>query len=279
MTVRCILALLFSTTHLFSTGMPQSASKAAETPEAAIRGFIYALYSNNAADFRKWTVDDPGREELLGKQHSTAEQIAGLRREVDRMDLTQVAPFTTGGKQVKVEGTAKFQTGTKTIYSTGFRGNLLAIPMVYTESGWKADVRFWLAAIKEAREPQRRAGPEAVAKAFLYYILAKQPQKLAPLSAAPIRGEDYTEANHLPGGDLDQILSLCIEMALVRARAGESFRMPSGEIIRSDPKGETMILVGMLGVSEVAFQLKRIGAEWKIVPQKYFEMLRSAGAI
>jgi hypothetical protein len=55
--------------------------------------------------------------------------------------------------------------------------------------------------------------------------------------------------------------------------------MPSGEIVRAGADKDTLVLVGLLGTSEVAFQVRRIGESWKAVPQRYFEMLRRSGAI
>ena len=190
-----------------------------------------------------------------------------------------MSPFVADGMETGTVAGASYPVGTKTTYMTGFRDSPIAIPVVYTESGWKVDVRFWLAMKKQAEGTLKQSDPEAVAKAFLFFILARQPQKLGALSESRINAEEYTEANNLPGGDLDQILSLCMEMPIVRARAGESFRMPSGEIVRAGVQTDTLVLVGLLGTVEVAFQVKQVDGEWKVVPQKYFEMLRRAGAI
>ncbi len=168
---------------------------------------------------------------------------------------------------------------TKTTYMAGFRGSPVAIPVIYTESGWKVDVRFWVAMKRQADGRLKQSDPEVVAKTFLFFILAKQPQKLGALSASRINAEEYTKGNNLPGGDLDQVLSLCMEMAIVRARVGEVLVMPSGEIVRAEEQTDTLVLVGLLGTVEVAFQVKQVGGEWKVLPQKYFEMLRRAGAI
>ena len=192
--------------------------------------------------------------------------------------MRQVSPFTVEAEEVTPRG-SRCPLGAKAIYVTQLRGSALAIPVVYTAAGWKVDVRFWLAAKKQAGAQERSSDPEMIARKFLFFLLAKKPEKLGELAAEKINGEDYTGANHLPPGDLDQILSLCLEMPIVRARVGESFRMPSGEIVRADKQPDTVVLVGLLGVAEVAFQLKLVGGEWKIVPRKYFEMLRGIGAI
>jgi len=245
---------------------------------------MYAIYSNDVAAYQKCIVPEPHSNDLLStNKRLDAGELKKLRAEVDEMQLRQVSPFTIDGQEVR----PKYPIGTKATYMSQFRGYLVVIPVVNTESGWKADIRFWLAEKRQAEEERRseeQAGgppnkPEIIAKGFLYCILAKKPEELGDISASPIHAEDYTSANDLPGGDLDQILSLCIEMPVVRARPGEAFRMPSGRIVRAGRQTDTLILVGMLGVAEVAFELKLINGKWKVVPERYFEMLRSTGAI
>jgi hypothetical protein len=262
-------------------GAHQSKTEPGTPPgiERSIRAFLYALYSGDSTEYQKWILPEPGSNELIGTQHFTAQQLEDLRRQVSAIQLRQVSPFTADGKEVGAVSGSNYPVGTKTNYMTEFRGSLIAIPVVNTESGWKSDVRFWLAMKKQAEGGLKQSDPEVVAKAFLFFILAKQPAKLGALSASKMNPEEYTAANNLPGGDLDQILSLCIEMPIVRARVGESFRMPSGEIVRAGNQTDTLVLVGLLGTTEVAFQVRQVGGEWKVVPQRYFEMLRRAGAI
>jgi len=247
--------------------------------EHTIKAFLYSLYSGDSSEYQKHILPEPGSNELIGAERLTAQQLEDLRREVDAIQLRQVSPIAADGRELGATPGGGYPVGAKTIYMTGFRGSAIAIPVVYTESGWRVDVRFWVAMKRQADGGLKPTDPEAAAKAFLYYLLAKQPEKLGRLSASKINAEEYTAANNLPGGDLDQILSLCIEMPVVRARPGERIRMPSGEIVTAANQTDTLILVGLLGTVEVAFQVKRVDAEWKVIPQKYFEMLRRAGAI
>jgi hypothetical protein len=262
-------------------GAHQSKTEPGTPPgiERSIKAFLYAVYSGDSAEYQKLILPEPGSNELIATEHLTAQQLEDLRREVNAIQLRQVSPFTAAGKEVGAASGSLYPVATKTSYMTEFRGSLIVIPVVNTESGWKSDVRFWLAMKKQSEGGLKQSDPEVVAKAFLYYLLAKQPDKLERLSASKINAEEYTAANNLPGGDLDQILSLCIEMPVVPARVGESFRMPSGEIVRAGNQTDTLVLVGLLGTTEVAFEVRQVGGEWKVVPRKYFEMLRKAGAI
>lgn len=284
----CLLAILVCAVCLSPQAKPAAFPRALqsgkESPsltgiERSIKAFLYALYSGDSAEYQKWILPEPGSNELVGAQRLTALQFEDLRREVDAIQLSQVSGFVVDGKELSATPASGYPVGTKSTFMTGFRGAAIAIPVVYAESGWRMDVRFWLAMKKQAEGGLKQTDPEAAAKAFLYYILAKQPSKIERLSASKINAQEYTAANDLPGGDLDQVLSLCMEMPIVRARAGESFRMPSGEIVRAGNQTDTLVLVGLLGTVEVAFQVKQVGGEWKVVPQKYFEMLRRARAI
>jgi hypothetical protein len=263
----------------FSAFQSYRETEAGSQIDRTIKAFLFATYSGNLAEYQKLIMPEPGSYELVDKRHLSAQEVKDLRSEADSIQLRQVSPFIVDGNPLSSIPDGGFPAGTKTIFMTTFRGTLIVIPVVFTKAGWKVDVRFWVGSKKESEGSLKKTDPEIVAKQFLFYILAKQPGKLQQLSASKINPEEYTSANDLPGGDLDQILSLCLEMAIVRARDGESFRMPSGAIIRAGADKDTLVLVGLLGTAEVAFQLKQIGDTWKVVPQKYFEMLRRTGSI
>lgn len=247
-------------------------------PEAAAKAFLYAFYACDAAEYQAWIVPEPGSAEILGTQRPTDEELATLRTQIDGLNLSQATAFNLDGSRIRKAGAA-CPVGTKTSYMTGFRGAPFLVPMLRTAAGWRVDVRFWLAMKRMATAPMQESDPEIIAKAFLFHILAKEPEKLAALADGAIDGKAYTAANHLPGGDLDQILSLCIEMPIARARAGEAFRLPSGELVRGDSQADRLVLVGLMGPVEIPFVLKRRAGGWKIVPQRYFEWLRARGAV
>jgi hypothetical protein len=246
--------------------------------EQAAREFMYALYANDAADFQKRIIPEAGSTALIGAQTFTPEQLDKLKRDIDALRLQQTsAPSLDGVPLAHPSGS--FPVGTKTIYATAFRGVALAIPLQRSEGGWKVDVRFWLAMRKQREVRPQMTDPEMVAKGFLFHVLAKKPDALDEFASDKIKGEDYTAANNLPPGDLDHILSLCIEMPIVRARTGERVLLPSGETAVGSEQTESLVLIGLMGLVEVPFVVKRVDGAWKVVPQKYFEMLRKAGAV
>jgi hypothetical protein len=269
--------------HIYDAPEEQAAalvdySKLSGDPERSLRDFMYALYANDTIDYQKHIVPHPGSTDLIGSQTFTAEQLTKLRSQIADLVLEQTSPFTLNGQPLGAS-TPPFPLGTKTMYFTEFRGMMLAIPMLYTEEGWKTDVRFWLAMMKQQETEPKMSDPEMVAKRFLFHILAKEPEALNELASSQIQAEQYTSENHLPRGDLDQILSLCIEMPIVKAREGEGVLLPSGDFVSETGDPDSLVLIGLMGPVEVPFLLKRVNSEWKVVPQMYFEMLRKAGAI
>ena len=257
-----------------ATGQPSAAGEA----EQAARDFLYALYANDAPAVQRSIVPGEDSAVLIGPQTFTQAELDKLKTYISRLPLHVGAPPSLDGKPV-TSSAAPLPVGTKIIYLTQFRGVSLAVPLQRTDSGWKVDVRFWLAMRKQRLVRLQKTDPEIAAKSFLCHLLANEPDTLNQFTSQQINGEEYTAANNLPAGDLDQILSLCVEMPLVRARAGERVVLPSGEVIVADGGADSLILIGLMGPVEVPFLLRRVGDVWKVVPQKYFEMLRQAGAI
>lgn len=254
------------------------AQGAAEDSEQAVRDFLYALYANDAAAFHERIIPEAGSGVLLGAQTFTRDQLDSLRKDISRLELRRASPPTLDGTPLP-DSSRAFPGRTKMVYFTQFRGVVMAVPLQRVDDAWKVDVRYWLAMRKQIGVRLQRTDPEYVAKGFLFHVLAKKPEALSEFAAGAIRGEDYTSANNLPPGDLDQILSLCVEMPVVRARTGERVVLPSGETAVGSDTGESLVLIGLMGGTEIPFLLRRVDGLWKVVPQKYFELLRHAGGI
>lgn len=247
-------------------------------PREAARVFLYALYANDSAAFRRAIVPEPGSEVMLGADRISPAGLTRLRAEVAAVRLSTGAPLAYEGAPARPNADGTYPIGTRGTLVTGFRGTPMVVPVVRTDDGWKVDVRFWLAMIREARSQPDESSPELRAKAFLCYSLANQPEELAPLSATPIDARALMKGYDLRAGDLDQVLSLCGEMPVVRARPGETVRVGASLVTARDG-GDTLVLIGLMGQVEVPFLLRRVSGEWKVAPQPYFQMLRAAKAI
>ena len=246
--------------------------------EQAAREFLYALYANDAAEVQRKVLAGDDSAALIGQRTLTQSQLDTLRADINRLQLNLASTPSLDGTLLP-SSAAPFPVGTKVVYLTHFRGVGFALPLQRTDGGWKVDVRFWLAMQKQREVRPQPTDPEIAAKSFLCYLLAKQPEALNRFTVEPIKAEEFTAANNLPPGDLDHILSMCVEMPVVRARAGERVMLPSGDVVVGDAQADSLVMIGLMGPTEVPFLLKRVGEAWKVVPQKYFEMLRKAGAI
>src|SRR5512144_544404 len=116
----------------------------------SIRGFLYATYSGDFKEYQTWILPEAGSNALIRRQTLSAQQLNDLRREVDGIELRQVSPFLMDGREASTVDGGNFPVGTKTTYMTSFRGSAIVIPVIYSDAGWKVDVRFWLATKKEA---------------------------------------------------------------------------------------------------------------------------------
>ena len=76
----------------------------------------------------------------------------------------------------------------------------------------------------------KRSEPEQAAWTFLFHIIAKHPDRLNA-DATAIRGEDYTAANDLSDDELGLAVFELEYLPVVIARDGETFRVPSGELV------------------------------------------------
>lgn len=116
-----------------------------------------------------------------------------------------------------------------------------------------------------------------------YAGAAEDPKQVAcdALSAMVLgrREEALTRNNNLPGADRGHVAMLALEMGVAAARPGEVVRMPSGTRITAGASPDELVFVGMMGSIEVPFRLRKVKGEWKVVPEPYFEYLRSMGAI
>jgi hypothetical protein len=282
--MRRIVALLFVAACAIAP-RPVAASPATPPPPspdvaaitAVVRDFFVAWSTNDATAFAKATVPDPQAASLLNAEaKNTDEQASAMREEAASIDVRLVpalamlhSPPSAGPMPV----------GTRLAFSTGFHGQWMVGPVVRTPDGWRVDTRYWVEMRRMAQARDPMDDPRMVAKRFLYAVLANDLDELNAVSTRKVEGAEVGIPNGLPGGDLDQILSLAIEMPVVRARDGEVVVLPSGDRLVATASADDAVYVGLHGPVEVPFHLRRIKGAWKVEPQDYFSALRALGAI
>jgi len=271
--VRFLLGLMVGV--LVASGA-QAQTAEDENAEPVLRSFLSALYSNDKAAYLKTVYDPAGAESLIGPQQLSAEQVDEVKHEAESAQLRLSTAFTFEGKALQA---GPYPTGTKATYMTAFHGSNLAIPVIRAAEGWRVDVRFWLEMQKMSKENITEADPRIVAKKFVFFELSNNLDKLNSVSLRPVAGDEVGIPNGLPGGDLDQVLSLCVEMPVVRARDGETFLSPSGQRVTQGATAGDEVYVALMGPVELPIVLRRQGEEWKVLPENYFRLLRTASAL
>jgi hypothetical protein len=254
----------------------EPAKAASQAPEDTLRRFLIALYSNDGPTYQSLILATEGSNELLGTDKPNSERLTELRTEAAATELRESSPFTLNGAPVVGPD---YPIGTKVSYMTSFQGVLIAAPLKNTDSGWKVNVRYWVEMRRMHSVKLDKDDPRLIAKIFLFYQLDSKLDKLNEFSSQPLTQDNAGMPGWPPGGDLDVILSSVGEMPVVKAQPGETFLLPSGEMVTATSSNNEALYVGMYGPVEVPFLLKKIKGNWKVMPQPYYSMLHAANVI
>jgi hypothetical protein len=247
--------------------------------ERVVRAFLAASSIGIPAEYEATVVPHPEAALLISGPMPDEDMQASIREQAAVADIRPVPGLAMlhGAAQRSL---ASLPVGTRLGFSTSFRGQWLVGPVVKTDAGWRVDTRYWVEMRRMAAEGEPAMDdPRIVARRFLWAAMAGNLDEVNAVSARPVQGTDVGIPNGLPGGDLDQVLSLAVEMPVVRARAGEVFVLPSGRRVTGTADGDEAVFVGQYGPVELPFLLLRIDGAWKVEPEDYFSALRALGAI
>lgn len=225
-------------------------ARGADPPEAAVRRFLAALLSADAAALQASIVPCPDSALLL-------EGGPARDPEVGSLDVRQETPLLFRGEPVEGDP----PVGARGTWSAGFRGSMSVFQLELTPDGWRVDPRYWIAMRKPSVEPDRTV------RQFVFYLYARDREKLAALSTAlpPLYGQPAFE---------DQYYSLAQEMPVVPARVGDVLRLPGGEQVTvPEPTPDHGWYTGQYGLFEIPFEVVRQDGVWKVVPRDYLSWL------
>jgi len=252
------------------------AAAAPDDPKAVGREALSSLLLGNTAAFTAVTLPVEGVEAILRPSPPSGDERARIDEALSRVNLSTRYPALFEG-QPAAEG--KTPAGTRIVYRTQLGSSLVPVVVVRTAAGWKVDPRYWVA------ERQQQAGnlddstPPMIVKRFLFHIMNGDTDELKALTYVPAAVEELTRNNSMPGADRGHVAMLCVEMPVAKARDGEVVRMPVGTRIVAGAAPEEAVYVGLLGSIEVPFRLRKVDGAWKVLPEPYFEWLRSMGSI
>ncbi|MEI7880590.1 MAG: hypothetical protein WCI95_06915 [bacterium] len=225
--------------------------------------YLLTLYSNDRPGNEKTRIPGPEGALLVGRAVVSDDKLALVRQEVSGLKLGQVEPFQHQGRNVKPDAKGEYPVGTSVSFTTQSRGVILVIPVVKITSGWKVDVRFWVAMRKQCKEND----PEDVTRKFLYKLICRQEDELKELV---VQGSNLRSILSGNAPSEDQYYALAMEMPVVEAMEGEGMLLADGTaVVARQSAPQYKWLTGLYGPLKLVFELRRAQDKWRVVPRDY----------
>jgi hypothetical protein len=260
---------------LLPFGAAGAQARATDSPDAAIRTLVRAMYANDAAAFRNVTLPDPRIHLLTTGGAVNADGLRELDEDPTGIQIILKRSFELRGLPAQAEAGGKYPVGTTAVYTVAHHRSPLVMVVERRADGWKVDPRWWLAMIELS---QSESGPnqgtaDYAARGLIASMIAMEKTKALQFATpgssiealflgAPSRRE--------PSGHLD---ALAMEMPIVELRAGEFRRLPTGTVVEGSPTADRKVLLGLFGSVEIPFLVRKVGAEWRVEPQPYFLLI------
>ena len=244
-----------------------------DSPEAVIRSFVHAMYSNDIAAYNALTLPAAGRERLQQGGAVNAEAKAELEQNPEAVQLRMMRPYQFRGHEATRDANGEYPIGTTVRFSASYR-NLMLVSLVRMPEGWRIDLRWWLKMLEMASGPPLdRDSADYAAKALIASLLDLDRKRAAEF-ATP--GADlnllFAGAPSQPEPS-DQLGALLAEMPLIEIGPGEFTEMPSGRVVEGVQRDDLKVLVGIYGPLEMPFVVQRIGTRWRVQPEPYFLLI------
>ncbi|MGB5241091.1 MAG: hypothetical protein WBN80_10675 [Prochlorococcaceae cyanobacterium] len=259
--------------------MPAQAELAAALPEQSIRGYVRAVLGADGAAYAAHTTGDPLGERRLAGAERNEELLRRLEDDPENLVIEPIRPFEFRGRPLAEQEASRLPTGAVGLYRLYFRGgNVSIVRLIRRDDGWKVDLRWGLegrADVDSTSPPELEpsGSPQAVARRLLLALLALDPIAAQSLIVSG-GGEELlflgAPSSPEPSGHL---MALAMEMPLVSLQPGEFAALPDGAVAEGSSDPDRLLLLGLFGVVELPFLLRRIAGEWRAMPQPYFKVL------
>jgi hypothetical protein len=244
-----------------------------DSPEAVIRSFVHAMYSNDVATYEALTLPTPGRDRLEKGGAVNVEAKEELEHNPAAVQLRMMRPYQFMGREARREPNGDYPVGTTVRFSASYRYPMV-VSLVRTADGWPIDLRWWLAMLDMASGPPPDPDSADYAARALIASLIDLDRQGAAESVTPDADLDLLFAGAPPEPEpSDQLGLLIAEMPLVEIGPGEFCEMPSGRVIEGVRRDDMKVLVGLYGPVEMPFVLQRMGTRWKVQPEPYFVLI------
>lgn len=253
---------------LMMLAVPALAQRDADSPEPVLLALVKAMYANDPEAYNKVTVDHPRRALLTQGGRPNSAKLMELAQAPSSLQMKSRRPFLYKGREATRDANGRYPTGTTALYSVTHGGGSMVAPLVRQEDGWKVDVRWWLAMMDLQKGPEAR-GTAAFAARALTASMAAMNREAAAKFATPGASLDllFRGAQREPSGVFD---ALAMEMPLVELQPGEFFPIDD-QVLEGSSTPDQKLLLGLFGVVEIPFVVRRINGEWRVEPQSFYK--------
>jgi hypothetical protein len=225
------------------------------------------MYGNDVEGYTRVTIPDPRRARLTTGGRVNTAALQRLEQDPGSLQMKSRRPFLNRGREAAADASGNYPVGTTALYSVAHGGNSMVAPLVRQADGWKVDVRWWLAMMDIQTGPEPRNTPAYAARA-LTASLAAMDRESAAKFATPGASIDllFRGAQREPSGVFD---ALAMEMPLVELKPGEFYPIDD-QVVEGSTSPDQKLLLGMFGVVEIPFVVRRISGEWRVEPQAFY---------
>jgi len=261
-----VLALSLTVSLVSAT----AAQSSGDRPEPVILALVKAIYANDPAAYNAVTVPDPRRTRLTSGGRLNDAKLRQLQEDPDSLQMRSRRPFLFRGTEAKLDAAGRYPVGTTALYMVAHGGGPMVVTLVRQPDGWSVDLRWWLAMLELQTAAPKAGTPEFAARALIASIVAMD-RKAAAKYVTP--GADisllFLGAQREPSGQLD---ALAMEMPVVELKPGECYPM-TDRVVEGSSRPDVKVLLGLFGVIEVPFVVRKIGSAWRVEPQPYFSLI------
>ena len=253
--------------------LASTVSAQTDSPEAVIRSFVHAMYSNDLAAYDALTLPTPGRERLQKNGAVNLEAKEELEHNPEAVQIRMMRPYQLRGHDARPDADGEYPIGTTVRFSVSYRYPMV-VSLVRTREGWRIDLRWWLAMLDMASGPPPSPDSAEYAARALIASLVELDRQAAAQFVTPDADLDllFAGAPSEPEPS-DQLGALVVEMPLIEIGPGEFCEMPSGRVVEGVQRDDMKVLVGLYGPLEMPFVVERIGTRWRVQPEPYFLLI------
>jgi len=253
---------------IFAASPRAQSPRAPDSPEGTILALVRAMFANDVEGYNRVTIPDPRRSRLTTGGRANTAALQRLEQDPGSLQMKSRRPFLYRGREASLDAGGHYPVGTTALYSVANGGNSMVAPLVRQADGWKVDVRWWLAMTDLQNGPEPRGTPAFAARA-LTASLAAMDRESAAKFATPGASLDllFRGAQREPSGVFD---ALSMEMPLVELQPGEFFPIDE-RVVEGSTAPDQKLLLGLFGVVEIPYVLRRINGEWRVEPQSFYK--------